>query len=116
MLGEQIIARQLTNKECTVKPIHVMKITMRFMQALRQKYIDHHPDASMTNYPPLVYHPKIPWVLSCKQEIIVLSIVHNLNNIIKHCCFIPNGNSTSTTLVVDVTLPDYERHATNNRA
>ena len=27
MLGEQITAGQLTNKECTVMPIHVSKIT-----------------------------------------------------------------------------------------
>ena len=53
MLGKQIRARQLTNKECTLMPIHVTKITLRFMRALRQKYIDRHPAASMTNNPPL---------------------------------------------------------------
>ena len=36
MLGKQITAGQLTNKECTMMPIHVRKITMRFMLALRQ--------------------------------------------------------------------------------
>ena len=36
MMGKQIAAGQLTNKECTVMPIHVTKITMRFMWALRQ--------------------------------------------------------------------------------
>ena len=36
MLGEQITIGQLTNKECTVMPIHVTKITMRFMRALHQ--------------------------------------------------------------------------------
>ena len=36
MLGKQITAGQLTNKECTMMPIHVTKITMRFMRALRQ--------------------------------------------------------------------------------
>ena len=36
MLGEQITAGQLTNKECTVMPIHVTKITMRFIWAVRK--------------------------------------------------------------------------------
>ena len=36
MLGKQITAGKLTNKECTVMPIHVKMITMRFMRALRQ--------------------------------------------------------------------------------
>ena len=36
MLGEQITARQLTNKECTLMHIHVTMITMRFMRALHQ--------------------------------------------------------------------------------
>ena len=36
ILGKQITAGQLTNKEYTVMHIHVTKITMRFMRALRQ--------------------------------------------------------------------------------
>ena len=74
MLGEQIIAGQLTNKECTVMHIHDTKITMIFMRPLR------HPTASMTNNPPSGYHPNNPWVLSCKQQIIALSKVHNVSN------------------------------------
>jgi hypothetical protein len=40
------------------------------------------PTASMTNNPPSGYHPNNPWVLSCKQQIIVLSKVCNVNNTI----------------------------------
>ena len=36
MLGKQITTGQLTNKECTMMPIHVTKINMRFIWALRQ--------------------------------------------------------------------------------
>jgi hypothetical protein len=46
------------------------------------EYIDHNLTASMTNNPPSGYHPNNPWVLSCKQQIIALSIVCNVNNII----------------------------------
>jgi hypothetical protein len=34
----------------------------------------------MTNNPPAGYHPNNPWVLSCKQQIIALSKVCNVNN------------------------------------
>jgi hypothetical protein len=34
----------------------------------------------MTNNPPAGYHPNNRWVLSCKQQIIALSKVCNLNN------------------------------------
>jgi hypothetical protein len=34
----------------------------------------------MTNNPPARYHPNNPWVLSCRQQIIALSKVYNLNN------------------------------------
>jgi hypothetical protein len=40
------------------------------------------PTASMTNNPPSGYHPNNPWVLSCKQQIIALSKVCNVNNTI----------------------------------
>jgi hypothetical protein len=43
-------------------------------------YIDRNPTASMTNNPPAEYHPNNPWVLSCKQQIIALSKVCNINN------------------------------------
>jgi hypothetical protein len=36
----------------------------------------------MTNNPPAGYHPNNPWVLSCKQQIIALSKVRNVNNTI----------------------------------
>jgi hypothetical protein len=34
----------------------------------------------MTNNPPARYHPNNRWVLSCKQQIIALSKVRNVNN------------------------------------
>jgi hypothetical protein len=34
----------------------------------------------MTNNPPAGYHPNNHWVLSCKQQIITLSKVCNVNN------------------------------------
>jgi hypothetical protein len=36
----------------------------------------------MTNNSPLGYHPNNSWVLSCKQQIIALSKVRNVNNTI----------------------------------
>jgi hypothetical protein len=45
-------------------------------------YIDRNPTASMINNPPAGYHPNNPWVLSCKQQIIALSKVCNVNNTI----------------------------------
>jgi hypothetical protein len=36
----------------------------------------------MTNNPPSGYHPNNPGVLSCKQQIIALSKVCNVNNTI----------------------------------
>ena len=47
---------------------------------IASKYIDRHPAASMTNNPPSGYHPNNPCVLSCKQQIIALSKVHNVSN------------------------------------
>jgi hypothetical protein len=49
---------------------------------ITSKYIDRHPTASMTNNPPSECHPSKPWVLSCKQQIIALSKVHNVNSTI----------------------------------
>jgi hypothetical protein len=37
------------------------------------------PNAFMTNNPPAGYHPNNPWILSCKQQIIALSKVCNVN-------------------------------------
>jgi hypothetical protein len=34
----------------------------------------------MTINPPAGYHPNNPWVLSCKQQILALSKVCNVNN------------------------------------
>jgi hypothetical protein len=34
----------------------------------------------MNNNPPAGYHPNNPWVLSCKQQIIALNKVNNVNN------------------------------------
>jgi hypothetical protein len=67
------------------------------------------PTTSMTNNPPSGYHPNNPWVLSCKQQIIALSKVCNVNNTIileQKIVFFPSSNNTSTTLEVIVTLPD----------
>jgi hypothetical protein len=50
---------------------------MRFIWAFQRN-----PTASMTNNPPAGYHPNNPWVLSCKQQIITLSEVYNVNNTI----------------------------------
>jgi hypothetical protein len=36
----------------------------------------------MTNNPPAEYHPNNPWVLSCKQQIIALGKLCNVNNTI----------------------------------
>jgi hypothetical protein len=46
--------------------------------------MDRNPTASMTNNPPAGYHPNNPWVLSCKQQIIALSKVYNVNKTIVH--------------------------------
>jgi hypothetical protein len=57
-----------------------MRITMRFTLGIRTKYIDRNPTASMTNNPPSGCHLSNHWVLCCKQQIIALSKVHNVNN------------------------------------
>jgi hypothetical protein len=52
---------------------------MRFTWAL-QHNTDRNPTASITNNPPAGCRPSNHWVLSCKQQIIVLSKVCNINN------------------------------------
>jgi hypothetical protein len=84
---------------------------MRFTMGITIKYIDRNPTASMTNNPPSGCRPSKHWVLSCEQRIIILSKVCKVNkaNVLwtKECCFLPSGNSTSTTLEVSVTPLDY---------
>jgi hypothetical protein len=53
---------------------------MRFTLGIRTKYIDHNPTASMTNNPPSGCRLSNHWVLSCKQQIIALRKVRNVNN------------------------------------
>jgi hypothetical protein len=53
---------------------------MRFTLGITIKYIDRNLTASMTNNLPSGYRPNNHRVLSCKQQIIALSKVHNVNN------------------------------------
>jgi hypothetical protein len=53
---------------------------MRFTLGITTKYIDRNLTASMTNNPPSGCRPSNHWVLSCKQQIITLSKVRNINN------------------------------------
>jgi hypothetical protein len=53
---------------------------MRFTLGIMTKYTDRNPTASMTNNPPSGCRPSNHRVLSCKQQIIALSKVHNVNN------------------------------------
>jgi hypothetical protein len=53
-----------------------MRITMRFTLGIMKKYIDRNPTASMTNNPPSGCRPS----KHCKQQIIALSKVRNVNN------------------------------------
>jgi hypothetical protein len=53
---------------------------MRFTLGITTKYIDRNPTASMANNPPSGCHPSNHWVLSCKQQIVALSKVRNVNN------------------------------------
>jgi hypothetical protein len=66
----------------------------------------------MTNNLPAGYHPNNRWVLSCKQQIIALSKVCNVNNtnVLEQEIVVfslASSNNTSRTLEVIVTLPDY---------
>jgi hypothetical protein len=84
---------------------------MRFTLGITTKYIDRNPTASMTNNPSSGYRLSNHQVLSCEQRITALSKVRKVNkaNALgdKNIFFLPSGNSTSTTLEVSVTLPDY---------
>jgi hypothetical protein len=53
---------------------------MGFTQGITTKYIDCNPTTSMTNNPSSEYCPINHRVLSCEQQIIALSKVHNVNN------------------------------------
>jgi hypothetical protein len=53
---------------------------MRFTLGITTKYIDRNPTAFMTNNPPSGCRLSNHWVLSCKQQMIALSKVHNVNN------------------------------------
>jgi hypothetical protein len=53
---------------------------MRFTLGITTKYIDRNPTASMTNNPPFGCCLSNHRVLSCEQQIIALSKVHNVNN------------------------------------
>jgi hypothetical protein len=59
---------------------------MIFTLGITTKYIDRHPTASMTNNPLTRNHLRTPRVLSCKQQIIALSKVCNINkaNVLGH--------------------------------
>ena len=74
---------------------------------ITSKYIDRYPTASMTNNPLRDRYPACrPKVLSCEQQIITISKVHNVSNINNtrksHRCFLPSGNSTSLILIESV--------------
>jgi hypothetical protein len=53
---------------------------MRFTLGIMTKYIDCNSTASMTYNPPSRCRPSNLWVLSCKQQIIALRKVRNVNN------------------------------------
>ena len=80
VLGEQIKARQLTNMG-TTQYYHDNMFTVLFNMGITSKYIDRYPTASMTNNPPRDRYPAChPEVLSCKQQIIAISMVRNVRN------------------------------------
>ena len=80
--------RIMGTQQCYHKTIY---FTVSSNMGITSKYIDRYPTASMTKNPPqdryLACHPE---VLSCKQQITVISKVHNLSNETthgsKHCC------------------------------
>ena len=74
---------------------------------ITSKFIDCLPTASMTNNPPWDRYPEChPKVLSCNQQIIAISKVHNVNSVNdirkSHSYFLPSGNNTSLVLIVSV--------------
>jgi hypothetical protein len=52
---------------------------MRFTLGITTKYIDRYPTASMTNNPLAGNQSENPQVLSCEQQITILSKVCNVN-------------------------------------
>jgi hypothetical protein len=84
---------------------------MRCTLGITTNYIDHNPTASMTNNPPSGCRPSNHRVLSCEKRITALRKVHKIKQSkypwTQEYCFHPSGNSTSTTLEVFVTPPDY---------
>jgi hypothetical protein len=66
----------------------------------------------MTNNPSSGCHPSNRWVLSCKQQIIAISKVCNVNNmnVLEHKIVVFSLVATATTLEVVVTPPSYQRH------
>ena len=81
VLGEQITAGQLTNMGAT-QYYHDTKFTVSFNMGITSKYIDRYPTASMTNNPPRDRYPaSLLKVLSCKQQIIAISMVRNVTNV-----------------------------------
>jgi hypothetical protein len=71
---------------------------MRFTLGITTRYIERHPTASMTNNP----------LVANQSENSTSIKLRTTDNCIKtyECCFLPSGNSTSTTLEVSVTPPD----------
>ena len=72
---------------------------------ITSKYIDRYPTASMTNNPPRDRYPAChPEVISCKQQIIAISKVHNVSNVNNtrksQRSFLPSGNNTFVVLIV----------------
>ena len=80
VLGKQITAEQLTNMGAT-QYYHDTKFTVSFNMGITSKYIDRYPTASMANNPPRDRYPaSLPKVLSCKKQIIAISMVRNVRN------------------------------------
>ena len=81
MLGKQITASQLTNMGAT-QYYHDTKFTVSFNMGITTKYINRYPTTSLTNNPPRDRYPVChPEVLSCKQQIIAISMVRNVSNV-----------------------------------
>ena len=57
MLGEQITAGQLTNIEKAIHGYTNHLDSFEIRLGITTLYVDHNPTASMTNNPPLGYHP-----------------------------------------------------------
>jgi hypothetical protein len=83
---------------------------MRFTLDITTKYIDRHPTASMTNNPLTGISSEHPSSIKLRitDNCIKQSVYCKQNECpwTQECCFLPSGNSTSTTLEVFVTPPD----------